>query len=152
MKKFTTFMLAVLLVFTAGCNIDGHTTDSNTNVVNGEEITSSYSPKESHDDISYEEGIYDNKDWDNIGGSFDEIRIQDKDTAIKVASSILDGMQTRGGFQDVVLYDVFFDTEDKLWIVGFCIRDTENRMIPGGDLTIVLRADNAQVITTIWGE
>ena len=104
----------------------------------------------SNDSIPYQEGIYDDKDWENIDIPVNEVCIPDKDTAIKVASAIVDRFQKEGYFPDYIPQTVFFDTEDKIWIISF----GENRGLydDGSDFSIALKAENAEVIKMWVGE
>ena len=142
MKKAMVFMAIVLVFLAVVCDMN-----SSNNTDKGDENMRAYSKNESYDYIRYEEGIYANKDWENVGGYIDEICISNKEIAIKIALSIFENFQKDGQFKNHVVQKVFFDTKDRLWIVSFGENDTL-----GGDLSIVLRSDNAQVIKMILGE
>ena len=160
MKKVTVCLVCILLLLVTGCNSDEINMDevnsdeinsSNKNIDNEDKIMSSYNTAEYFDDVHYEEGIYD-KGWGRAVGNLDRICIPNKDKAIKIACSIFENFQKEGEFKNYVVQEVLFDTQEKIWIVSFWAKHDETVIAVGGGLSIVLRADNAQVIKTISGE
>ena len=97
------------------------------------------------DEPFYETGVYYDKDWDKeMVGTYKGNTIPDKETAIAVASAIQIGIQ---GEERAVL-QVFYDVEDKIWIVTF-VRPS-SVMMNGGCISIALRQEDGQVLR-IWG-
>lgn len=94
-------------------------------------------------DIRYEEGIYQNKNWNEIEFPFEQPCVPDKETAITITNSIMSNFQSDGHFPNYVAQSIFFDKEDELWIVSYW-QEKENYV--GADFTIALRKDNGQVV------
>ena len=95
--------------------------------------------------------IYDNKDWENMDGYIDEICIPDKNMAINIASAILERFKNEGLFINYIAQTVFYDTQDKIWVVSFWENEKKD-FIKGGDFCIALKAENSQVIKIWCGE
>jgi uncharacterized protein YqgQ len=103
----------------------------------------------------YEEGIFEPKDWENIQFPIKDDCIPDKETAIKVAKIFLENLQKQNFFTNNVLGSVFYDTEDKIWIVSFWEESDymlDGYVTVGGDLSIAIRRENAEVVKMWPGE
>lgn len=94
-------------------------------------------------EVSFEKGIYPNKDWDELSFSIDDDCVPDKETAINIAESIKAHYQQKGHFEDFVTQSVFYDTEDEIWIVTF-YESTTNQT--GSAFNIAIKKNNAEII------
>jgi len=110
--------------------------------------------------IFYQEGITSDRWWTPEGlentnakvPTKDEPAIPDKETAVAVATAIFHVNKIVKNFDpdsNMEARGVFYDTQDEVWMVGFS--DPPVSGIAQGELTIVLRKDNAQVLA-IWSE
>ncbi len=98
---------------------------------------------------NFSEGIYPDKNWNNIEFPINDIVIQDKETAINIAYAIFLQFQNQGEFPGYTPELVFHDTEDDLWIISFW-EDKEGLL--GSDFTVVLNAENGEVVKMWIGE
>jgi len=134
---FFTFITITALI--SGCNIASDpsdvTTDSLSNSTGASPSDSSAvitdstsdsinaSPSESdiiYHEVTYQTGIYHNKDWENgHGRTHDRKVITDSDTAIAFGDIILKNYQSRGAYLDFTLQYVFYDTEDDVYILSY---------------------------------
>lgn len=100
--------------------------------------------------IKYSEGVYLDKNWDEFETTYNEFCINNKNTAIKMATIILEGFQENEVFRNYVPQSVFYDTNDKIWVVSFW--EGENTNSDGPDFNIAIKAENAQVVKMWCGE
>lgn len=163
MKKVF-LLFALLTVLLAGCsekNINNKNTIGKENSTNQKIIVENESSlnkenttkNESSIDINgieYEEGIYPYEDLINHELGITETCINKKETAIKIASCILEEFQEKGYFGGYTPQSVFFDTKDKIWIVSFW--ESRDIYTDGADFSIAIKAENAQVIKMWVGE
>lgn len=96
-----------------------------------------------NNEVSFDKGIYQNKDWDELKFSVDDDCVPDKETAISIAESIMAHYHQKGHFEDFVTQSVFYDTEDEIWIVTF-YEPTINQT--GSAFNIAIRKNNAEII------
>lgn len=141
MKKHVVFILAAILIASAGCS--GNIGNEGT----------------SHDRESttyhYTEGIYPDKNWSEMTAeegqttpSPDSDQEMDKDSAIALAIEEFEKVKQRGICQSYTMKGVFYDTEDHMWIVYFG-EDTE---IPGGCYNIAISQNSGKVVSMWPGE
>jgi hypothetical protein len=135
-KAVIVLISSLLFLSTVGCDRSSDIVSASKNV----------NKEDTYSAVLYEEGSYDKTHWESSGYMSGDC-IPDKNTAIRIAVVILENFQNDVQFKNVVVQKVFFDTQDKIWIVSFW----EDGMI-GGDFEIAMRADNAQVIRMIAGE
>ena len=100
--------------------------------------------------IKYDSGIYDNKNWSDPVGTYTEAVIADKETAIHIATAILQSMQNKGYARNYVAQSVFFDEADEIWIVSFWENKSEDTL--GSDCSIALKKSDAKVMRIWFGE
>ena len=144
MKKvlIVTFAFFVLVGIICACKKD----DGNSPFSNCSQESNSQTDdtKTIMDGVSVSVGVYDNKDWDNMQpDTVDDICVPDAITAVSVAKSLMERVQRDLYFPNAVPVDVFFDTEDQIWIV--CFSD----LLPneaGEGFNIAIRKDNAEVV------
>lgn len=100
--------------------------------------------------IAYETGIYYNKNWSDNIGTYTEDVISDKDTALSIARIIFNGMKKSKEAEEYIPKSVFYDEQDKIWIVSFS-RETDE-IIVGGDCNIAIQAKDGKVVRIWFGE
>ena len=96
-----------------------------------------------YSNIEVTEGIYPNKNWNEIMFPISDPCIPDKETAVSLAQTILVNFQKKGKFIDYVPQYVFYDTQDHIWIISFW-KDIEGYI--GASFSIAIKEDDAQVI------
>jgi len=101
------------------------------------------SKSEMAEKISISSGIYQNKNWESFEFPISDECVPNSDTAISIAQSIMLNFKKEGMFKDYSLQSVFFDTQDKIWIVSFY---PDKKGYAGSDFHIAIRRDNAQVV------
>ena len=176
MRTTKLLIFTLLLIFVIGCNHRGsggvETSESvitaSTSQLESADI-SNFPPSDwpkkpiitySEDEgkIVYSEGIYSDRFWTPEGIAFmgqpieDKFPlVQNKETAAEIASSIFHAQMLVNNWntENMVVREVFFDTQDKVWIVVFS--DPPVSGLAQGTVTMVLRKDNAQVLA-IWAE
>lgn len=84
------------------------------------------------------------------GVPFEIEGINNAEAAGKIAGVILGQYQKEGLFKDYCLQLIEHDSGKGIWIVSFWADDKET--IPGSDLEIALREDNAQIVGIWIGE
>ena len=100
--------------------------------------------------IMYETGIYYNKNWNENVGTYTEDVVSDKDTALSIAKIIFKGMRKSKDAEKYVPTSVFYDEQDKIWIVSFS-KETE-KILVGGDCNIAIQAKDGKVVRIWFGE
>lgn len=124
MKKIICFVsLLLVILFLIGCE--------------GSQTEMEYS------NIEVTEGIYPNKNWDDIMFPISETCVPDKETAVSLARNMIVNFQKNGKFIDYVPQSVFYDTQDHIWIISFW-EDIEGYI--GASFSIAIKEDNAQVV------
>lgn len=149
MKKVVVLLMLLVLTL-SGCGKGIEASDENLGSSGG---LSSTSPKNSEEllgmsGISFEEGVWSDKDWENVEFPFKKDCVPDKETAVNITRILIEKFQQQNYFSDYVLQSVFFDTEDKIWIVTY----GESRNYPGACVSIAIRKENAEVIKIWVGE
>ncbi len=99
--------------------------------------------------VEYTEGIFQQKDWENLEVSFDRDCISDKQTAISIGKALLLNFQNQGYFPNYELQTVFYDTEDGIWILSFW--ESKDNYV-GSDFSIAISEKDGQVIKMWVGE
>lgn len=104
-----------------------------------------------HDTIQYETGVFYDKNWsESIGTYSGKAVIPDKETALKMAKAIFDGMEKSREAQEYVPQSVFYDDQDEVWVVSFW-KDSD-QIAPGGDCNIALQKKDGKVLRIWFGE
>lgn len=106
-----------------------------------------------NDMIEHEIGNYHNKNWNEDVGTYKKDVVPDKETALKIAKAIFDGMEKSKDAQEYVPQCVFYDTLDKIWIVSFW-KDWEesNEITIGGNCSIAIQKKDGKVLRIWFGE
>lgn len=174
--KFLKYLLVfIFLLFASGCNnINSYIQSSkstneptapsgavqSTNIVKfspsewSDEPIISYSEEDG--EILYQEGIAADRFW-NSGELSQDVKpsknkpvVPNKDIAVAIATIILKTQKNVDwDTTNMIAKGVFFDTKEKLWMVRFSEPPIDG--LAQGELTIVIRKDNAQVVA-IWAE
>lgn len=77
--------------------------------------------------------------------------VQTEEDAIAVANAILEATVGEESFQTYYLANVWSDTEREVWVTTFFLRsEVIGFEMHGGDITIVIRKHDAQVVK-MWG-
>ena len=145
MKK--AIIILLFSCFLSSCVVQG---DNSINKSEGESMGNKGESIENK--TTYKEGIYTNKNWDVIEFPIEQDCIQDKETAIIAAEIFLliERLQDEAQNLSFRPTEVFYDTEDMIWIVSFS--PFQNGMlIPGDSYNIALRKNNAEVLK-MWVE
>ena len=109
------------------------------------------SSKKQDDMIKYESGIFHDKNWAETVGTYGrKAVIPDKETALKTAQAIFDGMEKSKEVQEYTPQSVFYDNQDDVWIVSFW-KDSD-RTVLGGDCNIALQKEDGKVLRIWFGE
>ncbi len=104
-----------------------------------------------NDMINYESGSFYDKNWsDPIGTYGGKAVIPDKETALKIATAIFDGMEKSKEAQGYEPQSVFYDYQDEIWIVSFW--KNSNQLSLGGDCNIALQKKDGKVLRIWFGE
>ena len=107
--------------------------------------------KNETDAIDFQSGIYSNKNWDvKDAGTYEKAVVPDKETAIKIAEAIFDGMEKSKSAERYVPQTIFYDEQDEIWIVSFWEDRPEN--IAGADCSIAIRKADGKVMIIQFGE
>lgn len=140
MKKNIIFLLTAVLCFVSGgatvCLLNGH-------------IVSNYS------DIEFLSGDYFNKVWnnDNDQNVPDTECVPDMESAVQIANIIFSNKQKQGFFKEYELQQVFYDKNDKVWIVSFWTPyDEKHGYMVGADFSIAISQKNGEILKTWVGE
>ena len=102
------------------------------------------------DMVKYESGIFYDKNWDETVGTYSDAAVPNKETAIKIAQAIFDGMEKSNEEQKYILKSVFYDKQDEIWIVSF--GDNSSQIILGGDCSIAIQRKDGKVLRIWFGE
>ena len=102
------------------------------------------------DMVKYESGIFYDKNWDETVGTYSDAAVPNKETAIKIAQAIFDGMKKSNEEQKYILQSVFYDEQDEIWIVSF--GDNSSQIILGGDCSIAIQRKDGKVLRIWFGE
>lgn len=100
--------------------------------------------------ITYETGVYSDKNWSQSVGTYNGDAIPNKETALAVAQTIFNSMNKSQNAERFVPQHIFYDTEDEIWIVSFW-QDTDETVI-GNDCNIALQKSDGKVLRIWFGE
>lgn len=105
------------------------------------------------DTIDYQTGEYDKKDWSETLGTYtDAPVIPNKETAAKMAQAIFDGMVNKSKEeQEFVPQHIFYDEQDKVWIVSLWQNRKGKEYVVGGNCCIAMQQQDGKVLR-IWFE
>ena len=147
MKKVI-ILLMLLTLFLSGCSNDMAIPNGSSNG-NPSNSSNTNSEEDSNmNEITFTEGVWSDKYWENIEFPFEKDCIPDKETAISVTGLFLEKFQQQNSFNNYVPQSVFYDTKDRIWIVTF----VESRDYPGACLSIAIRRENSEVVKMWVGE
>lgn len=140
MKKNIIFLLIAVLCFVSGGTIV---------YLLNRRIVSNYS------DIEFLSGDYFNKVWnnDNTQNFSDTECVPDMESAVQIANIIFSNKQKQGFFKEYELQQVFYDENDKVWIVSFWTPyDEKHGYMVGADFSIAISQKNGEILKTWVGE
>ena len=100
--------------------------------------------------ITYETGVYSDKNWSQSVGTYNGDAIPNKETALAVAQTIFNSMNKSQNAERFVPQHIFYDTEDEIWIVSFW-QDTDETIV-GNDCSIALQKSDVKVLRIWFGE
>lgn len=131
MKRISLLLLIMVLLF-AGCKNNTEEGDSDMR------------------DIKYESGVFHDKNWNEKIGTYVDVAVPDKETAIKIASAVIIPMQDKGYAKNYSVQSVFFDNTDEVWIVSFW--EDKGDKTTGADCSIAIKKSNSQILRIWFGE
>ncbi len=105
-----------------------------------------------NDGIAYETGIFHDKNWSETVGTYSEAVIPDKETALKIAKAIFDGMEKSDDMKKCVPCSIFYDNQDEVWIVSFANPPEQVPVTVGGGCSIALQKKDGKVLRIWFGE
>jgi len=76
--------------------------------------------------------------------------IPDKDTAVRIANTIMRTIQSKGYAKNFTLQTIFFDDVDEIWILSYW--EDKGPNWNGADCSIAIRKSNAEVLRIWFGE
>ena len=154
-RNIALFLMLTTIVFLIGCtdqNVIEETNGEKENMSNIEEYTTYC-----HNGIiyNYREGIFAEKNWhssfqqeDDTMSPAQDNTVPDREAAILLASREFEKKQEMGIGQSYVLRDVFYDTEDGVWVVSFGEKD----LVPGSDYNIAISKATGEILKMWPGE
>ena len=113
--------------------------------------------KEKRDSMTeFSSGIYFDKTWiynNETPGTYHGIVVPDEQTALSIATAVFNGMEKSTEVQDFTAQAVFYDEEDRIWIVNFAKEDTHPYLKTlGNDCSIVIQASDGKILKIQFGE
>ena len=104
-----------------------------------------------HSMIEFESGVYWNKNWyEESVLNYTGEAVPDKETAVKIAQVIFDGMSTSEYAEEYNPQYVFYDAQDEIWIVSFW--DDSDATVLGGNCNIAMQKKDGKVLRIWFGE
>lgn len=100
--------------------------------------------------IKYDSGVFHDKNWDEKIGTYTDAAVADKETAIKIASVVIQSMQKKGYAKNYSVQSVFFDNADEVWIVSFWEDKADETT--GADCNIAIKKSNSEILRIWFGE
>ena len=129
MKKFVLIVLTLTMLLCSACGAN----------------------EEEDDMITYETGIFHDKNWNETVGTYsEELVIPNAETALSIAKAIFNGMEKSEDAQGYVPQNVFYDEEDEIWIVSFWDNSKQDNL--GGDCSIAMQKKDGKVLRIWFGE
>lgn len=145
MKIFKIYILIFIILFLTGCgnSIEEHSGLSN----ESSNMNSNLTKENVSSNIYYNSGIFANKNWNDLEGTYMVDAVPDQKTAEKIAQAIFDAIEQESPQKNYVLKYVFYDEEDEIWIVSF----GEDRGVTYDDstLNIAFQKEDGKVLR-IW--
>ena len=117
-----------------------------------DEIISDSSDYLNVDEIELETGIFYNKNWEQDVGTYTDDAIPSKEAAISMASVVFANMHKHPDAENFIPQAVFYDTEDKIWVVPFWGKDDIEHGIVGYDCSIAMRKSDGKIMRIWYGE
>lgn len=102
------------------------------------------------DMVQFKSGIYHDKNWGEIVGTYKGEIVSNEKTAIEIAKAIFEGMEKSEEVQKYVPQSVFYDEQDEVWIVSFW-KDSKEITL-GGDCSIAIQKKDGKVLRVWFGE
>lgn len=116
-----------------------------------EELYVDVMPDAESDTITYESGVYWNKNWyEESVLNYKGEAVPDKETAIKIAQAVFDTMSVSEYAEKYSPQYVFYDTQDEIWIVSFW--DDSDATVLGGNCNIAMQKKDGKVLRIWFGE
>lgn len=129
LKRILSFIAVLSCLLLAGCVTisNGNESSQNTSAESSTSTVSSTNTTQYINENYYidesglliGQGNYDDIDWDNELYPYSKDIVPNKDIAIVVANAYLAGMDNGRYAQTYVVYGVFYNENDKAWIVSF---------------------------------
>ena len=141
---FLIFALVISVLALSGCNQDN---DSSKQEKSGMRTDSPCAV----DKYKYKEGVYPMNRWEASMPENSDGTITDsitEETAISIACIEFEKIQQTGIGKDYVLRDVFYDTEDQVWVVYF----SAEPLVPGDCFNIAISKNTGKVLNMWPGE
>lgn len=146
MKK-AVILFIMLVLFLFGCGKNTETSDVSSDGTHNNASGTNNGEVCDMREIIFTEGVWHDKEWNKLEFPFENDCIPDKETAIILTKVFLENFQRQNYFTNYVAQSVFYDTEDRIWIVSF----SESKDYPGAVFSIAIREDNAEVVK-MWVE
>ncbi len=104
-----------------------------------------------YSDIEFISGEYHNKIWNENSNQnvSDTEFVPDMETAVQIASVIFSNKQKQGFFKEYELQQVFYDENDKVWIISFWTPERNGVITLASDFNIAISQKNGEILT-IW--
>lgn len=144
-------ILVIVFAVIAGTGISLISNKSNREAESSSDINFASCEADSSSDITFSSGVYFNPIWreeEKQVGEVDIVCVPDKDTAVQISDIVLKNLQNNGHFKDYVLFSVFYDETDEVWIVSYA-DDPEQC---GDDCSVAISAKTAEILKIWAGE
>ena len=136
MKKNLLIFVFMFLILTSGCCKNKTDTKGDSTV-----------------NIQFDTGVFQDKNWTEKLGTYDQDVIPTKEVAVEVATQIFKGMSKSSKLEKYVPQSVFFDEVDNVWIVSFWESQNNNELLSvGNDCNIAIRKNDGQILRIWFGE
>lgn len=100
--------------------------------------------------VTYETGIYHDKSWNETVGTYSNPVVPDKETALKIAETVFNGMTKNNETQEYVAQSIFYDEQDEIWIISFW-KDSDQNIL-GGECNIAIQKKDGKILRIWFGE
>lgn len=115
-----------------------------------QETTATLLEQENVDSITFEKGEYSRKDWNDPTMTYKGVAVPDKETALEIAKAIFNGMEKGPEEQELEPKHIFYDEQEKIWIVTFSnIQIKSDEIITGICCSIAIQETDGKVLR-IW--
>ena len=107
---------------------------------------------ESNNTIQYKTGVYDDKDWSDTVGTYYGDVVPNETVALNIAKAIFEGIEKNQSTSSFTPQLVFYDEEEKVWIVSFWNNEAVSNGIIGYDCSIAINKSDGRVLRIWYGE